>query len=101
MLTARKPFAFGGVCAAAVNVARDRTSWRRVSLPHSKLLSIVSIVWIMGTFHCSIFVRLDDDQGNSPALPGLPWIQAGRTNTRRRAASRQKPLNAHLRLPAT
>ena len=49
----------------------------------------------------SVFVSPDDDPGNSPALPMLPWIQAGRTSTKRRAALRQKPSNAHLRLPAT
>ena len=46
-------------------------------------------------------VSPDDDRGSSPVLQAPPWIPADRTNTRRRAAWRQRPLNGHPRLPST
>jgi hypothetical protein len=49
--------------------------------------------------HCAL--TLSADQGSSPALPELPGIQAGRTNTRRSAAKRQRPLSKYRRLLST
>jgi len=53
MLTAWKPLSAGADDEPATNAARETASWRRVSLPLSKLLNIISIsmVLIIGSFH--------------------------------------------------
>ena len=49
----------------------------------------------------SISVSRDDDRESSPGLQALPWIPAGRKNTRKSAAWHQRPSSGHPRLPST